>query len=98
MPASTLSGAAAASISSWLGFVDGEIAAAEVVVVQLFDRALRFLVGGHLDEAEAPRPSRRHVAHDLHALDRPAACKELLEILLPRAVREVAHVEFSTHD
>src|SRR5688572_29330331 len=80
-----------------LGLVDRQVPAAEAVVVQLFDRLLRFLVGGHFDEPEAPRPAGGHVAHDLHALDGAAAGKQLLEILLSRAVREVAHVKFSTH-
>jgi hypothetical protein len=68
------------------------------VVVQLLDGALRLLFGRHFHEPEAARAARGHVAHDLHALDGPAARKELLQILLSRAIREVAHVEFSTHD
>ena len=89
--------AAAGACRHGLRLVDGEVAPAEVVVVQLFDRALRFLVGGHLDEAEAPGASRRHVAHDLHAFDGAASREELFEILLARGVRKVTHVKFSTH-
>src|SRR5688572_31592307 len=80
-----------------LRLVDGQVAAAEVVVVELVDGALRFFVGRHLDEAEAACTAGCHVAHDLDALDSATAGEELLQILLPRAVREVAHVKFSTH-
>src|SRR5829696_8644562 len=80
-----------------LGLVHGQVASAEAVVVQLLDRALGFFIGRHLDEAEAARTASCHVAHDFHALDRATLSKQLLEILLSRCVREVAHVKFSTH-
>src|SRR5688572_25311280 len=80
-----------------LRLVDGQVPAAEVVVVELIDRLLRFLIGRHLDEPESARPAGGHVAHDLDALDGSASGEELLQVLLSRAVREVAHVKFSTH-
>src|SRR5687767_10611775 len=49
--------------------VHREITAAEVGVVQLVDRLLRVLVGRHLDEREAARPPRGHVAHHLDGID-----------------------------
>src|SRR5688572_6741419 len=80
-----------------LRLVDGEVTAAKIVIVQLLDRLLRLFVGAHLNEAEAARSTGSHVAHDLDAFDRAAAREELFEILLPRAVRKVSHVKFSTH-
>jgi hypothetical protein len=80
-----------------LGLIDGQVAAAEIMIVQLLDRALRFLVGRHLDEAEASGATGCHVAHDFDAFDVSAAREELLEILLARGVRKVPDVEFSTH-
>src|SRR5829696_3421959 len=80
-----------------LRLVDRQVAAAEVVVVQLLDRALRLLVGRHLDEAEPAGTTGGHVAHDLHALDGATACEQLFEVLLTRGVRKVPHVKFSTH-
>jgi hypothetical protein len=67
------------------------------VVVQLLDGTLSFLVGGHLDEAEASGATGGHVAHDLHALDVSTAGEELLEILFAHGVWKVPNVEFSTH-
>jgi hypothetical protein len=80
-----------------LRLVNGQVPAAEVVVVELIDGFLRLLVGRHLDEPESACAASRHVAHDLDALDGATSGEELLQVLLSRAVREVAHVKFSTH-
>ena len=71
-----------------LGLIDGQVATTEIVIVQLLDRTLSLFVRSHLDEAESTSATSRHVAHDFHALDRAAAGKELLEILLSRSCTE----------
>src|SRR5262245_27398489 len=52
-------------------FVDREGAAAELRLVELIDRPLGVVVGGHLDEREAARSPRRHVAHHAHRVHGP---------------------------
>src|SRR5688500_12557073 len=51
-------------------FVDGEITAAEVALVEHADRLLRLLVGGHLDERKTARLAGGHVAHQVDSVHR----------------------------
>lgn len=48
----------------------GQRAAAELVVVELLNGSLGFLVGGHLHEREAAPAAGGHVGHHVHALNR----------------------------
>ena len=76
-------------------FVDRELAAIQLVLVELVDSRLRVLVGSHLDKSEPPRPTRGHVTHDPNRFDRPRLCEERLEIRFPRVVRKVPDEECS---
>ena len=49
--------------------VDGQVSAAQLTVVELFDRLLRVLFGSHFDERKPTRAARGHIAHDADALD-----------------------------
>src|SRR6186713_1980814 len=50
-------------------FIDGQIAAAHVVVVELLNRGLRRFVGRHFHECEPARAAGGLVAHEVHAFD-----------------------------
>src|SRR6266545_1672875 len=77
--------------------VDGEAAAAELMLVEHRDRLLRILVGRHFDEREAARAARGHITHHVDAVDRARGREERAEVLVVGVVREVADVEFSCH-
>src|SRR5437667_256431 len=77
--------------------VHGERAATQLVLVQLRDGRLCFLVRGHFHEPEAPCPTGRHVAHDAHRVDGTELFEQLLELRLAGLVGEVSDVQFSTH-
>jgi len=70
--------------------VDDEVAIAEQATVEHLDRLRRFLLGGHLDEAEPARSARELVRDDANRLDRARLLEELAEVLLRRLKGEVA--------
>src|SRR4051812_16567564 len=78
--------------------VHGEVAAAELMVVQLLDRVLRVLVGRHFDEREAAGAAGRLIAHHVDAVDRADRAKQRAEILVVGVVGKVADVELSCHE
>src|SRR5262245_25311854 len=63
--------AAATSVLTRPGLVDGEVAAVHIFAVEGGDSGLRLLVTAHLDEAEALGPARVPVHDDLSRLHRP---------------------------
>ncbi len=65
--------------------------------VQLFDGFLGFLVRAHFDEREPSRAPRGFIANDLYRFNGASARKELMELRFGGFVREVSHVQFSTH-
>src|SRR5882672_4730994 len=77
--------------------VHGERAAPQLVLVQLRDGRLGFLVRRHFHEPEAPCPTGRHVAHDAHRVDGTELFEQLLQLRLASLVGEVSDVQFSTH-
>src|SRR6185436_11369928 len=81
-PAAAAATAVAAG-ALWLraGFVDRQIATTQLIVIELCDCLLRILVGTHLDERKPTRAARGHVAHDVHAVNRPGLGEERLEVL-----------------
>jgi hypothetical protein len=96
----------AASVSTTAGstgvrlrtrFVDREITATEVMIIEPLDRGLGILVCRHLDKREPPRAPGGHIAHQIHGVDGADARKQCLKILVARVVRKVANVEFSRH-
>src|SRR3954468_10127387 len=78
--------------------VHGEVAAAELMVVQLLDRVLRVFVGRHFDERETAGPAGRLVAHHVDAVDGADRAKQRAEILVVSVVGKVADVELSCHE
>ena len=92
IPAAAPSVAESAAAALGLGtrLVDGEIAPAHRVVVQLVDRLLGFVVRAHLDEREPARAARGHVAHHVHRFDRARALEQLLKIRFANRGGEVA--------
>src|SRR5206468_6765114 len=99
--AAAVAAAAAAESARTLRFrtrlVHGQTAAAQLELVQLVDRLLRFFVCAHFNEREAARPAGGHVAHDLHRFDRARAGEQVLKIGFPGFVRKVANVKSTTH-
>src|ERR687891_1930112 len=77
--------------------VDGEAAAAQLIIIQLGDGRSRFLVCAHFHERESTRPPGGHVAHDSDRFDGPGATEELLELCFSRFVREVSDIQLPTH-
>src|SRR5262249_6828066 len=83
----------------WLGtrLVDHERPAFHLLLVELADRLLRFVVGAHLHEREAASPAGRHVAHHANTLDLAGAAEHFGELILGRGVRKVADVQSPAH-
>src|SRR5688500_1271058 len=88
---------AAAARRLGLRFVDGQIAAAERIVVVGVDRLLRFLVRAHFDERETAGAARRLVAHDVDAVNGADAAEELLKILFVRGEGKVTDEKLTSH-
>src|SRR5262245_691002 len=97
LAASTAAAAAIAAVSAAAAeaalrfrprLVDGQRAPAHLVLIQFARRLLRFFVGGHLDEREPARPTRRGVAHHSNRFDGPGAAEELLQLRFPGRVRK----------
>jgi len=82
----------AAPLVDGLRAADDQLATHVVFIVQLGDRALRFVDGLHLDEGEALGFVRMLVRNDLYVLDRSDPAEELEEIALRRLKRQVAYV------
>src|SRR5262249_45826447 len=78
-------------------FPHGQSPTPHLVLIELRGRLLRFFVGRHLDEREAPRASGRSVAHHTYRLDIPSPAEQFLEFRLARAVRQIPDVKPSTH-
>ena len=76
--------------------VDRQRAAAEIVLVELRNRLLRFLVGSHLDKREAARASGGHIAHDAHGLHIAGLTEQLLQLGFADCVGEIADVQLAT--
>src|SRR5207247_1147452 len=75
-----------------------ERTAPERLAVQRRDRGLRLVVGRHLDEREAARPTGLPVGDDLHLLDLAAVLlEEGAQLLLLALVGEVANIQSLSH-
>jgi len=74
---------AAAALGLRAGFVDHQIATAEVLAIEGIDRAIRFLVIGNLDEGESPGLPGETVADEIDCRGGTTGLREkLLELLL----------------
>src|SRR5262249_11679367 len=74
--AAAATAAAAAAATALLRLVDLEVAPVELLPVPIGDRRLRLFSRRHLDEAEAARPTRVAVGHDLHFHNRASVLFE----------------------
>jgi hypothetical protein len=63
--AATTVSATTTAISSWASFVDRQIAAVEVLAIELLNGCSRFFRGRHLDKAETSRSARHAIFYDL---------------------------------
>src|SRR5687767_7019861 len=92
--------AAAAAVAARrhrLGLVDGEVAPAVGVTVELLDGALRALAVAHLDEREAAGLARGAVADDVDSGDLTRSFEQRLQIRLGGFVRKVPDIELGAH-
>jgi hypothetical protein len=71
--------AAATSHTGGLGtsLVHDQLSAVQLILVELRDGSLSFIVAGHFDEAESAGTARGHVTHDTGALDGPGPAEQL---------------------
>src|SRR6186713_224143 len=72
-------------------------AAAERLLVKLFDGHLRFRVGAHLDERKPPSLPRELVAGHEHRSHRTRLREQLFELRLLHLVREIPDVQPAAH-
>src|SRR6266851_3514629 len=77
--------------------VHGDLAAVEVLAVQLGDGPLRLLGGRHLDEAEAPGLAGELVRDHGRRLHGPALGEVLSKGLTGRGIGQTTHVQFRSH-
>src|SRR5438477_235396 len=77
--------------------LDRDPPAVELTPVQLGDRGLRLLRGGHFDEAEAPRLAREPIGDDRRGKHVAALGEELSKSVARGRVGETADVQFGRH-
>ena len=87
---------AAATGFAGLGFVDGEVAAVDVLAVEGSHRGLAVLIACELDEAEAAGAAGFAVHDEGRGSDIAVLREDLAETLLGGAERQIANVEL--HD
>src|SRR5579875_228311 len=71
-----------AGIGFGAGFVDFQIAPAELLAVQFRDSLCRFVIVGHLDESEAARAASFAVHGDVNAGDLADGSKKVAQLAL----------------
>src|SRR5579884_251562 len=89
--------AAAPSVLTRSGLVDGEVAAIHIFAVEGGNGGLRLLVAAHFDESEALGSTRVPVHDDLGRLHIPVRLEQLLQITVVYAVGQIAHVQLFAH-
>jgi hypothetical protein len=89
----TIPTAAAATLFARTSFVDGDLAAIEVLLMQARDRG--FALGGtaHGDKAKAARTARALIHHDFDIGDCAETLESVLEIILGGAEGKIPYVE-----
>src|SRR5688500_9107728 len=85
---STAESAAAAFLGTGLVHLDGT--ALELLTIELLDRLLCFVVGGHLDESEAARLTRVAIGDDRRRLAGARLSEELLQVASSDLEREIS--------
>ena len=83
--------ATSAAISSGARFINRQIAAVEVLAVELLNGCSRFFRGRHLDKAETSRATRHAVFYDLSRFNVTRLGKVLAQIIAARLEREISH-------
>src|SRR5262245_30068196 len=89
--------AAPPTAAALAGLGDGELAAADLVPVQLLDGALGLFGRAHLDEAEAAGLSGGPVCDDRGRLDRADTREEVVQLLVGCGEGQVPHEELLAH-
>jgi hypothetical protein len=75
----------------WTSLVHGDLAAAEVFAVQGIDRRARAFVRLHFNEGETASPTGHLIANDVHRIHWRNRLKEILELTLVGAEREISN-------
>jgi len=78
--------------------VDGEVAAAVGLLVQLGNRVGRVRRAAHLHEAETAALAGGAVAHHVHGCDLAGFLEQSLQIAFGGFVGEISNVQFGAHD
>src|SRR5687767_14320454 len=86
-----------AAISSGASLVNRQIAAVEVLAVELLDGCSRFFRSRHLDKAETSRATGHAIFYDLSRFNVTRLGKVLAQIIAGRLEREISHVQFCSH-
>jgi hypothetical protein len=89
---------AVASRSHWLRLANGETSSPEFVSVELGNRATCAVSVVHLDKRESSRLACGAVTNDADSGDRSSTLEERLKIGLGGLVRQIADVQFGTHE
>jgi hypothetical protein len=92
--AAAVSAAAAAALFTGLGFVDLEVAAAEILTVGGADRLVHGIVGIHGHEREAAGLAAVAVDREVDVGHLAVLGEQVLEFLLGRLERQVAYIHF----
>ena len=93
--------AVAAAVPPWrgrLGHLDLQGPAVECIAVELSDRRICRLSGGHLGETEAARAAGVTIGHDRDVVDALDLIEELTELLGGRGEGKAADEKLLTHD
>ena len=69
----------------------------ETAFDQIRTKRRGLLIGAHLDEREAARPTGLPIRHHLGVRDRAELAEDFLQLQLGRVVREIANIKSSTH-
>src|SRR5262249_17254350 len=94
----TAAGEPVATVFSGSGLVDGECSPVDLPAVQGVQGRLGLLARVQLDEAEGLGAARVPVLDDLGRLDGAVRRKQVFQIAVGHAIRQVADVQLLSHD
>src|SRR5262245_30833362 len=89
--------AAASARARWLGQLDLQQTAVELMAVEAGDRLAGLLGRGHLDEAEAARLACVTIGHDGGGFDGADLAEQVSQGVCRRRERDAADEEFMSH-
>src|SRR5210317_1911408 len=95
LPATTATATTTTAAASglWLGFIDAQCAAHEVLLVESVDCGVRFCLVRHVNEAEAFGVASEFVHDYAGRSNGPVFREEFLEVLIASLVRQVSYVD-----